>query len=285
MKKILSLVLISILSLSLLVGCAPKAETPASNTDETPANNTTDTPDEPVEIKIGVSPEPHSKLVSLVADDLEKEGIKIKLIEFTDYVKPNHALADGEIDANFFQHKPYFDDFIAKEGLDLVSIGNVHVEPMALYANGVDSLDDLPEGAEIAIPNDTVNGGRALLLLEANGLIKLKEGAGLEATEKDIAENPKNIKFTALEAATLPRVLGEIDGAVINGNYALEAGLNPVEDGLVVEGKDSPYANIVAVREGEENEEKFVKLIEALQSDEIKTYIEENYNGGVVPAF
>jgi D-methionine transport system substrate-binding protein len=285
MKKILSLVLISILSLSLLVGCAPKAETPASNTDETPANNTTDTPDEPVEIKIGVSPEPHSKLVSLVADELEKEGIKIKLIEFTDYVKPNHALADGEIDANFFQHKPYFDDFIAKEGLDLVSIGNVHVEPMALYANGIDSLDDLPEGAEIAIPNDTVNGGRALLLLEANGLIKLKEGAGLEATEKDIAENPKNIKFTALEAATLPRVLGEIDGAVINGNYALEAGLNPVEDGLVVEGKDSPYANIVAVREGEENEEKFVKLIEALQSDEIKTYIEENYNGGVVPAF
>jgi D-methionine transport system substrate-binding protein len=285
MKKILSLVLISILSLSLLVGCAPKAETPASNTDETPANNTTDTPDEPVEIKIGVSPEPHSKLVSLVADELEKEGIKIKLIEFTDYVKPNHALADGEIDANFFQHKPYFDDFIAKEGLDLVSIGNVHVEPMALYANGIDSLDDLPEGAEIAIPNDTVNGGRALLLLEANGLIKLKEGAGLEATEKDIAENPKNIKFTALEAATLPRVLGEIDGAVINGNYALEAGLNPVEDGLVVEGKDSPYANIVAVREGEENEEKFVKLMEALQSDEIKTYIEENYNGGVVPAF
>ena len=179
----------------------------------------------------------------------------------------------------------YLDDFLAKENLDLVSIGNVHVEPMALYANEAKSIDELPEGGEIAIPNDTVNGGRALLLLEANGLITLKEGVGLEATENDIAENPKNIKFTAVEAAALPRVLAEIDGAVINGNYALEAGLNPVEDGVVIEGKDSPYANIVAVRAGEENEEKFQKLMEALQSDEIKAYIEENYDGGVVPAF
>lgn len=277
MKKILSLGLTAVLSLSLLAGCAPKAETPSNSNTEAPA--------QAVEITIGVSPEPHSKLVSLVIDDLEKEGIKVNLIEFTDYVKPNLSLADGEIDANFFQHKPYLDDFIAKEKLDLVSIGNVHVEPMALYANGVDSLEALPEGAEIAIPNDTVNGGRALLLLEANGLIKLNEGAGLEATEKDIAKNPKNIKFTALEAAMLPRVLAQIDGAVINGNYALEAGLNPVEDGIVVEGKDSPYANIVAVRAGEEKEDKFVKLIKALQSDEVKAYIEENYDGGVVPAF
>ena len=277
MKKILSLGLTAVLSLSLLAGCAPKAETPSNSNTEAPA--------QAVEITIGVSPEPHSKLVSLVIDDLEKEGIKVNLIEFTDYVKPNLSLADGEIDANFFQHKPYLDDFIAKEKLDLVSIGNVHVEPMALYANGVDSLEDLPEGAEIAIPNDTVNGGRALLLLEANGLIKLNEGAGLEATEKDIAKNPKNIKFTALEAAMLPRVLAQIDGAVINGNYALEAGLNPVEDGIVIEGKDSPYANIVAVRAGEEKEDKFVKLIKALQSDEVKAYIEENYDGGVVPAF
>ena len=266
MKKILSLTLAAVLSISVLAGCSPK----------TSADN---------EIKIGVSPEPHSKLVSLVVDDLEKEGIKVTLLEFTDYVKPNHALADGEIDANFFQHKPYLDDFAAKEGLDLVSIGNVHVEPMALYTNVVPSIEELPQGAEIAIPNDTVNGGRALLLLEANGLIKLKEGAGLEATEHDIAENPKNIKFTALEAATLPRVISEIDGAVINGNYALEAGFNPLTDGVVIEGKDSPYANIVAVRAGEEKENKFVKLMEALQSDEVKAYIEENYDGGVVPAF
>lgn len=266
MKKSLSLILVAILSLSLFVGCGKKSSNDS-------------------EIKIGVSPEPHSKLVSLVVDDLEKDGIKVTLVEFTDYVKPNLALSDGELDANFFQHKPYLDDFNKKEGLNLVSIGNVHVEPMALYANGAKSLDEIKDGAEIAIPNDTVNGGRALLLLEANGLIKLKEGAGLEATENDIAENPKNIKFKALEAATLPRVLPEIDGAVINGNYALEAGLNPVDDGIVVEGKDSPYANIVVVRSGEEKQEKFIKLMKALQSDEIKAYIEENYNGGVVPAF
>ncbi|TJX15126.1 ABC transporter substrate-binding protein [Tissierella creatinini] len=274
MKKILSLILVAALSLALLAGCTQKpAETPA----ETPA--------EPEKIVIGVTPEPHAKLVSLVVDDLAAQGIELEIIEFTDYVKPNLALADGELDANFFQHKPYLDDFIAKEGLDLVSIANVHVEPMALYANEAKSLEEIPEGAEIAIPNDTVNGGRALLLLQANGLIKLKEDAGLEATEKDIVENPKNLKITALEAATLPRVLAELDGAVINGNFALEAGLNPVEDSLIIEGKDSPYANIVVVRAGEENEEKFLKLVEALQSDEIRKYIEENYDGGVVPAF
>lgn len=269
MKKILSLALIIALSLSVFVGCA--------STEETPAELET--------LTIGVSPEPHASLVSLISDDLEEQGIKIEIIEFTDYVKPNHALEDGEIDANFFQHEPYLDDFVAKEGLHLVSAGGVHVEPMALYANGLESIDDIPEGGEIAIPNDTVNGGRALLLLQENGLITLNEDAGLEATENDIKDNPKNLTFTALEAATLPRVLGEVDGAVINGNYALEAGLNPVDDGLVIEGKESPYVNIVAVKEGEENEEKFVKLMKALQSDEVKAYIEENYNGGVVPAF
>lgn len=268
MKKFLSLSLILVLVLSVFVGCS---------SDETT--------DELETIVIGVSPEPHATLISLVTDDLEAQGIKVETIEFTDYVKPNHALEDGEIDANFFQHKPYLDDFVAEQGLDLLSLGAVHIEPMALYAEGIESIDDIPEGGEIAIPNDTVNGGRALLLLQEYGLIKLKKGAGLEATENDIVENPKNIKFTALEAQTLPRVLGEIDGAVINGNYAMEAGLNPVDDGLVIEGKDSPYVNIVAVRSGEETEEKFVKLIEALQSDEVRQYIEENYDGGVVPAF
>lgn len=286
MKKTLIFILVAVLSLSVLAGCAQSpAETPAETPVETPAETPAETPVEPQTIIIGVSPEPHSKLVSLVVDDLAAQGIELEIIEFTDYVKPNLALADGELDANFFQHKPYLDDFMAKEGLDLASIANIHVEPMALYTNEAKSLDEIPEGAEIAIPNDTVNGGRALLLLEANGLIKLNEGAGLEATEKDIAENPKNIKFTALEAAALPRVLGEIDGAVINGNYALEAGLNPVDDGIVIEGKESPYANIVAIRAGEENEDKFIKLVEALQSDEIRQYIEENYEGGVVPAF
>lgn len=267
MKKILSVALAGALSLSLLVGCGKQP---------TASNN---------ELTIGVSPEPHAKLVSLVVDDLKEEGIDVKLVEFTDYVKPNHALADGEIDANFFQHEPYLNDFKAKENLKLVSLGNVHVEPMALYSSQYKSIDEIPNDAEIAIPNDTVNGGRALLLLEANGLIKLKEGVGVEATENDVVENSKNLKFTPLEAAYLPRALGEVAGAVINGNYALEAGLNAVKDGLVVEGKDSPYANLVAIREGEEKDERFVKLLKALQSEEVKKYIEETYDGAVVPAF
>lgn len=266
MKKLISIVLLVVLSLSLLAGCGTKAS----------SDN---------EIKIGVSPEPHSKLVNLIKDDLEKDGVKVTLIEFTDYIKPNLALNDGEIDANFFQHLPYLEGMVAKENLKLVSIGNVHVEPMALYSDKAKTIAELPSGAEIAIPNDSVNGGRALILLQENGLIKLKDGAGLEATEKDIVENPKDLKITAIEAAGLPRVLKDIDGAVINGNYALEAGLNPVKDGLIIEGPESPYANIVAVRAGEETQEKFVKLIKALQSDKVKQYIEDNYDGGVVPAF
>lgn len=266
MKRLLSLVSIFVLSLVLLAGCTPKKS----------GDN---------EIKIGVSPNPHSKLVSLVLEDLEKEGVKVTLIEFTDFVKPNIALNDGELDANFFQHEPYLNEFRAKENLNIVSLGKVHVEPMALYSNESKSIDDLNDGAKIAIPNDTVNGGRALLLLEAHGLIRLKYGAGLEATKKDIIENPKNLKVIALKAAGLPRVLNDVDAAVINGNYALEAGLNPIKDGLVVEGRDSPYANLIAVREGEENLDKFIKLLEALQSDKIKQYIEDNYDGAVVPAF
>lgn len=266
MKKLLSAVLVLVLSLVLLVGCSTKKS-------------------ESNEIKIGVTPEPHSKLVNLILDDLKAEGVNVKIVEFTDYVQPNLALASGDLDANFFQHGPYFEDFINKENLDLVSLGNVHVEPMALYSDDYNSIDDLKDGAKIGIPNDTVNGGRALLLLESNGLIKLKDGVGVEATENDIVENSKNFKITALEAAALPSTLQDLDAAVINGNYAIDAGLNPIKDGLLVEGKDSPYANLVAVRAGEENEDKFVKLLKALQSDKVKEYILENYDGGVVPAF
>ena len=266
MKKTKALSLIIVLLISVLAGCS------GNSSDENL-------------IRIGVTPEPHSKLVNLVVDDLEGQGITVEIIEFTDYVKPNLALADGEIDANFFQHQPYLDDFAAAEELDLTTIGTVHVEPMALYLNNAASIEEIPEKAEIAIPNDTVNGGRALILLESHGLITLEEGAGLEATEKDIVDNPKNLKVTALEAAALPRVLDEIDGAVINGNFALQAGLNPTKDGVIIEGKDSPYANIVVVRSGEENEDKYQKLIKALQSDKVKNFIEENYEGGVVPAF
>lgn len=269
MKKALSLVLAFILSLSVLVGCSSDKDTGGSSE----------------KIKIGVTPEPHRKLVELVVDDLKENGVEVEIIEFTDYVTPNTTLADGELDANFFQHGPYFDDFIKKQELDLVSIGNVHVEPMALYSNSLNSIDELKDNAEIAIPNDSVNGGRALLLLEANGLIEIDKSAGIEATPKDIVNNPKNLKFNELEAAFLPRALDDVDAAVINGNYALEADLNPLSDGLLVEGGESPYANLIAVRKGEENQEKFKKLLNALQSEKIKNYIEETYEGAVVPAF
>lgn len=266
MKKILSLALIIVLSLSLLTGCG------ASSSDVE-------------KIKIGVSPDPHAKLVELVVDDLKSEGIEVEIVVFTDYITPNTALDSGDLDANFFQHEPYFNKHKADASLDLVSLGKVHVEPMALYSNSFKSLDELPAGAEIAIPNDTVNGGRALLLLEANGLIKLKNGIGVEATELDIVENPRNLKFQALEAAILPITLNDVDGAVINGNYAIEAGLNPVNDGLVVEGGESPYANLVAVKSGNEKEDRFVKLLKALQSEKVKKFIEETYEGAVVPGF
>lgn len=266
MKKILSLVLILSLVTVLLVGCSQEG----SSDDK---------------IVIGVSPEPHESIVQQIVDNLEEEGIELEIVVLDDYVVPNLNLNDGELDANFIQHEPYLLNFNEERGMELVSIGGVHIEPMALYSNTFSSIDELPDGAEIAIPNDSTNGGRALLLLEAEGLITLDESVGVEATENDIVDNPKNFVFTPLEAATLPRVLDEVDGAIINGNYALDAGLNPVDDGLIIEAEQSPYANIVAVRSGEENEEKFVKLMEALQSDEIRTYLEENYEGAVVPAF
>lgn len=269
MKKILSIALVIILCLTLLIGCGGNPSTKEDS----------------ASITIGVSSEPHASLVELVVEELKGGGVEVKIVEFTDYVTPNTSLNDGEIDANFFQHKPYLVDFVENQGMKLVSLGGVHIEPMALYSASIGSIEDLKDGAEISIPNDNVNGGRALLLLEANGLITLSKDAGLNATEKDIVDNPKNLKINPLEAAFLPRTLDEVDGAIINGNYALEAGLNPVSDGLIIENADSPYVNVVVVRDGEENEEKFAKLLGALQSDKVKAYIEDNYNGGVVPAF
>ncbi|NLY77775.1 MAG: MetQ/NlpA family ABC transporter substrate-binding protein [Tissierellia bacterium] len=273
MKKLISLLLVVLLAFA-VVGCSKEgSQDEASNEDAAEV------------ITIGVSPEPHGKIVELIKDDLEKEGIQIEIVEFTDYVTPNRALADGDLDANFFQHEPYLKDFIEENNLDLISIGAVHLEPMGLYSTKYKSIDEIEDGAEIAIPNDATNGGRALLLLEKAGLIKLDDDAGILATEKDIVDNPKNLKFTPLEAAQLPRVLNDLDGAVINGNFALEAGLIPTKDAILLEDKDSPYANIVAVRSEEKDEEKFKKLMKALQSDEVKQFIEENYEGGVIPAF
>ncbi len=201
---------------------------------------------------------------------LKDKGIELEIIEFTDYVKPNLALDDGEIDANFFQHVPYLESFNEDRGLDLVSVGTVHVEPLGAYSEKFDNIDDLPEGAKIAIPSDSVNGGRSLILIESIGLITLKEDAGLEATEFDVVDNPKNLKFTSIEAAQLPRVLPDVDLAVINGNFAIEAGLNPLSDALLLEGADSPYANIITVKSGYDKVEEVNELLNALQTDEIK---------------
>lgn len=240
---------------------------------------------EDLTIKVGATPVPHAELLNLVIDDLKDQGITLEVVEFTDYVTPNLALSDGEIDANFFQHQPYLDEFAGERNLDLSSIGSVHVEPLGLYSKKFTSAADLPEGAEIAIPSDSVNGGRALLLLASHGLIELKEDAGLKATEDDITVNSKNFKFVPVEAAQLPRVLEDLDASIINGNYALEAELNPSKDALLLEGSQSPYTNIVVVRTGEENNEALQALIKALQSDEIKNHINNNYGGGVVEAF
>ncbi len=236
-------------------------------------------------LRVGATPVPHAELLNAVKDKLAKEGFDLKIVDFTDYVTPNLALADGELEANFFQHKPYLDKFCEEKGLKLVSAGGIHVEPIGVFSEKLKSLEDIPNKAVVAIPNDPSNGGRALILLHNAGLITLNDPTNLYATEFDVVKNPKKLKFKTLEAAQLPRVLKDVDLAVINGNYALEAGLSPVEDALLIEGKESPYANIVAVREGEEKKEDIVKLMNALQSPEIVKFINENYKGGVVPAF
>lgn len=276
-KSTLALSLTLVTALGLFTGCTSQTNEP------TQSNNSNGA--ELAVLKVGASPVPHAELLNLVKDDLKAEGIDLQIIEFTDYVKPNLALNDGEIDANFFQHVPYQDNFNKEHGTNIVSVGTVHVEPLGLYSKKVTKIEDLKDGAQIAIPSDAVNGGRSLILLASKGLITLKDDAGLEATEKDIVQNPKNFKFTAVEAAQLPRVLEDVDAAIINGNYALEAGINPAKDAILLEGKDSPYANILSVKAGNEANENVLKLLNALQSEKVKKYIEENYNGGVVPAF
>ncbi len=278
MKKLLKFGLTASLLISLLALAGCQNDQPAATSKTAPTA-------ELQVLKVGATPVPHAELLNLVKEDLKAQGIDLQIVEFTDYVKPNLSLNDGEIDANFFQHVPYQESFNKDHGTEIVSVASVHVEPMGLYSSKVKTLEDLPEGAQIAIPSDAVNGGRALILLANKGLITLAENAGLEATEKDIVENPKNFKFTAVEAAQLPRVLADVDACVINGNYALEAKLNPSTDALLLEGSESPYANIISVKKGNESDERITKLIQALHSDKVKAFIESNYNGGVVPAF
>ncbi|MDR2731539.1 MAG: MetQ/NlpA family ABC transporter substrate-binding protein [Treponema sp.] len=235
-------------------------------------------------ISVGATPIPHAELLNLVKDDLAAQGITLKVVEFTDYVQPNMALIAGDLDANYFQHIPYLDsnaDWSAK----LVSAFGVHVEPFGLYSAKYKNINDLPDGASIAIPNDPSNGGRALLLLQSKGLITLRAGAGLTATPRDITGNPRNFRFQELEAAQLPRSLQDVDAATINGNYALDAGYNPVKDSLIIEGADSPYVNIVVVQKGKENDPRIIALKNALLSQKVKNFINSHYDGGVTAIF
>jgi len=228
---------------------------------------------------------PHAEILEFVKPALAKEGVGLNVKVFTDYVQPNIQVAEKRLDANFFQHQPYLDEFNKGKGTELVSVAGVHVEPFGAYSSKHKSLDALPEGAQVVIPNDATNGGRALLLLQKAGMIKLKDDAGITASARDVAENPKRIKLRELEAATLPRVLNQVDLALINTNYALEAGLNPTKDALVIEGSDSPYVNILVARPDNKDSAAMQKLAKALNSAEVKQFIEEKYKGAVVPAF
>ncbi|MFC4077408.1 MetQ/NlpA family ABC transporter substrate-binding protein [Salinithrix halophila] len=235
-------------------------------------------------LKVGASQVPHSEILNHVKPRLEKEGVKLEVKVLQDYVTPNKAVQEGQLDANFFQHIPWMKTTNKERGWDLASVGKVHIEPIGAYSSKVKKKSQLKDGATVAMPNDPTNGERALLLLDKEGLIKLDEKDGVK-TLKNIKSNPKNLKFKALEAATLPRVLDQVDLAVINTNYALQAKLNPKKDALFLEGADSPYANVLAVKKGNENKPAIKKLIKVLQSDDTKKFIEEKYKGSVQPAF
>ncbi|NIE75800.1 ABC transporter substrate-binding protein [Pantoea sp. Tr-811] len=236
-------------------------------------------------LSVAATPVPHAEILNFVKPQLAKEGVDLKVKEFTDYIQPNVQVAEKRLDANFFQHQPYLDEFNKAKGTDLVSVAGVHIEPLGVYSTKIKKLDELPSGATVVIPNDATNGGRALLLLDKAGVIKLKDNKNILSTVKDVAENPKNVKFRELEAATIPRVLTQVDAALINTNYALEAKLNPEKDALAIEGSDSPYVNILVARPDNKDSDAIKKLVSALHSPEVKQFIIEKYKGAVVPAF
>ncbi|MGG7147142.1 MetQ/NlpA family ABC transporter substrate-binding protein [Clostridium butyricum] len=274
-KSILSVVLAGVLAIG-LIGCGGTGSNGSG----------ADSKDDKV-IKIGVTPKPHKEIVDAAVPLLEKEGYKVEITEFNDYVQPNTAVEEGSLDVNFFQHTPYLNEQVQSRGLHLKSVVAIHLEPMGLYSKKITSLDELKDGSTIAVPNDPSNEARALKLLAANGLIKIKDGELV--TPADITENPKNLQFSELEAAAVPRAVDDVDAAVINGNYAIEAGFDPTTNAIVKEDKDSeaakPYANIVVVKEGNENLEKIQALIKALTSDEVRDFINKEYNGAVIPVF
>lgn len=295
-KKLLSLLAVGVLATGVLAGCGSAQEDTAGNASAEVAENTeadaaenTENPEETEKtvIKVAASPTPHAEILGQAKAILAEQGYDLQITEFNDYVQPNEVVESGEYDANYFQHIPYLNSFNEEKGTHIVNAGGIHYEPFGIYPGTKSSLDDLAEGDTIAVPNDTTNEARALLLLQANGIITLKEGAGLEATVNDIAENPKNIKILELEEAQVARVAGENAFVVLNGNYALEAGFSVGQDALAYETADSEaaqtYVNIIGVKEGNENNEAIKALVDVLESDEIKAYINETYDGAVIP--
>ena len=277
MKKLASLLLSAALTVGLLAGCGGgSADTPAPET-TTPAESSAPAETTSLEgttLKVGATPAPHAEILEVVKDLLAEQGITLEIVEFNDYIQPNLAVEDGSLDANYFQHITYMNEFNVSDSTHLVSAAAI--------------LDELADGAQIAVPNAATNEGRALLLLQQEGLITLKEGAGITATKADIAENPKNLEIVELEASQIPSRLADVDLAVINGNYAIDAGLS-VADALAVESAEgeaaTAYANVLAVKEGRETDPAILALVDALKSDEVKTFIDETYAGAVVAVF
>lgn len=304
MKKSLSIILAASLTALTLAACGGSAGTNTSETtaaaqttaaaaeesgaaeEETTEAAASEAPAELEKIVIGASPAPHAEILKAAQEPLKEKGYELDIKEYTDYVQPNNALQAGDLDANYFQHIPYLEQFNEQYGTKLVNAGTIHYEPFGIYAGKTSDLSALADGAKVAVPNDVTNEARALLLLEAQGLLTLKDNTDLNATRNDIVENPKNLEIIEIEAAQIPRSLSDVDIAVINGNYAIEAGLK-VSDALAVEASDSvaatTYGNVIAVREGDETKDSIKALVEVLKGDEVKKFIEDTYEGAVVP--
>lgn len=295
MKKGLALVLTAAFCVAAVTGCGSSSkETKAETKAETSAETTAETGKETngaaeagTKLTVAASPTPHAEILNAAKELMAEKGIELEVVEFTDYVQPNKVVDAGDVDANYFQHLPYLENFNEEQGTKLVSAGAIHYEPLGIYPGKSNDLTNIPDGAEIIVPNDATNEARALLLLEANGILTLKEDAGLNATANDIAENPHNVKIVEMEAAQIARAVEDADFVVLNGNYALQANFSVENDALAKEESNSEaaqtYANIIAVREGDEERAEIKALIEVLKSDEIKSFIETTYEGAVLP--
>lgn len=284
MKKFIALSLALALTVAGATACSSKTDESAETN-----NNATETTESKGTIKVGASITPHAEILEAAKDVLKEKGYDLEIVEYNDYVIPNTATESGELDANYFQHQPYLTNFNEENGTHLVAVAAIHYEPFGIYPGKTKTLEELADGATIAVPNDGTNEARALMLLQDQGLIKLKDDVSFTATVLDIAENPKNLKIEEIEAAQLPRSLPDVDLAVINGNYAIEAGLNAGKDALAIEDSNSEaaqtYANILVVKEGNEENEGIKALAEALQSDTVKEFINNTYEGAVLPMF